>query len=66
MDRAVVEGGAMVAAGALVAPRKVVKVGELWSGTPARLARRLKPEELDYMRWVPDHYRRLAEEYRGC
>jgi carbonic anhydrase/acetyltransferase-like protein (isoleucine patch superfamily) len=65
MDRAVVEGGAMVAAGALVTPRKVVKAGELWSGTPARFSRVLKPEELDYMRWVPEHYRRRAEEYCG-
>jgi carbonic anhydrase/acetyltransferase-like protein (isoleucine patch superfamily) len=65
MDRAIVETGAMVAAGALVAPRKVVKAGELWSGTPARFLRHLKPEEQDYMRFVPDHYRKLAEEYRG-
>jgi carbonic anhydrase/acetyltransferase-like protein (isoleucine patch superfamily) len=64
MDRAIVESGAMVAAGALVTPRKIVKAGELWAGTPARFARRLKPEELDYMRWVPAHYRQLAEEYR--
>jgi carbonic anhydrase/acetyltransferase-like protein (isoleucine patch superfamily) len=65
MDRAVVESGAMVAAGAVVTPRKRVKSGELWAGTPARFSRALKPEEIDYMRWVPDHYRRLAEEYRS-
>ena len=65
MDRVVVEGGAMVAAGAVVTPRKRVKAGELWAGTPARFSRALKPEELDYMRWVPGHYRRLAEEYRS-
>jgi carbonic anhydrase/acetyltransferase-like protein (isoleucine patch superfamily) len=65
MDRAIVESSAMVAAGALVAPRKVVKAGELWSGAPARLARQLKPEELDYMRWVPRHYAELAEEYKA-
>jgi len=64
MDRAVVESGAMVAAGAVVTPRKVVRAGELWAGTPARYSRALKPEELDYMRWVPGHYRRLAEEYK--
>ena len=65
MDRAVVEAGAMVAAGAVVTPRKVVRAGELWAGTPARYSRALKLEELDYMRWVPGHYRRLAEEYRS-
>ena len=66
MDRAVVEGGAMVAAGAVVTPRKRVRAGELWAGTPARFSRALKPEELEYMRWVPAHYRRLAQEYRGA
>ena len=65
MDRAIVESGALVAAGALVAPRKVVKAGELWSGSPARFSRHLKLEEHAYMRWVPEHYRRLAEEYRA-
>ena len=64
MDRAVVQSGAMVAAGAVVTPRKVVASGELWSGTPARFSRALKPEETAYMRWVPEHYRRLAEEYK--
>jgi len=55
----------MVAAGAVVTPRKRVKSGELWAGTPARFARVLKPEEQEYMRWVTAHYRELAEEYRG-
>jgi len=65
MDRAVVEGGAMVAAGAVVTPRKRVKAGELWAGTPARFARALTAEEQRYIRWVPEHYRELAEEYRN-
>ena len=63
MDRAVVESGAMVAAGAVVTPRKRVGSGELWAGTPARFARALKPEEVQYMRWVSEHYRALAAEY---
>jgi gamma-carbonic anhydrase len=65
MDRAIVESGAMVAAGAVVTPRKLVKAGELWSGTPARLLRPVKAEEREYMRWVAAHYRELAEEYRA-
>ena len=65
MDHAVVESGAMVAAGALVPPRKRVKSGELWAGTPARFSRVLKPEEIDYMRWVPRHYAELAAEYQA-
>ena len=66
MDHAVVQSGAMVAVDAMLTPRKIVKSGELWSGTPARYSRDLKPEEVEYMRWVPEHYRRLAEEYRSA
>jgi carbonic anhydrase/acetyltransferase-like protein (isoleucine patch superfamily) len=55
----------MVAAGAVVTPRKLVKTGELWAGTPARFSRPLKPEEREYMRWVPAHYREIAAEYRS-
>jgi gamma-carbonic anhydrase len=65
MDRAVVESGAMVAAGAVVTPRKRVLAGELWAGAPARHLRALKPEETAYMRWVQQHYLRRAEEYRS-
>ena len=65
MDQAVVEGGGMVAAGAVVTPRKRVPAGQLWAGTPARFARAIKPEEREYMRWVATHYRALAEEYRA-
>jgi gamma-carbonic anhydrase len=65
MDRAVVESGAMVAAGAVVTPRKRVPAGELWAGTPARFSRAVKPDEQAYMRWVAAHYRALAEEYKA-
>lgn len=64
MDGATVQSGAMVAAGAVVTPRKLVKTGELWAGTPARFSRALKPEEIEYIRWVPGHYRRLAAVYK--
>ena len=65
MDRAIVAGGAMVAAGAVVTPRKHVGAGELWAGTPARRLRRVTPAEADYMRWVQRHYLKRAEEYRA-
>jgi gamma-carbonic anhydrase len=64
LDRAVVETGAMVAAGAVVTPRKRVAAGQLWAGAPARPMRPLKPEERAYMRWVQQHYLRRAEAYR--
>ncbi len=53
----------MVAAGAVVTPRKRVKAGQLWAGAPARCARDLTPEEAEYMRWVQQHYLERAAEY---
>jgi carbonic anhydrase/acetyltransferase-like protein (isoleucine patch superfamily) len=64
MDGAVVEGGAMVAAGALVTPGKHVPTGELWSGSPARLMRELRTDELEYMKDAARHYASLGQTYR--
>jgi gamma-carbonic anhydrase len=64
MDKAVVEGGAMVAAGALITPRKRVPAGEVWAGTPAKLLRALSDEEAAY---IPDsvaHYVRLGQAHK--
>ena len=65
MDRAIAESGGMVAAGAVVTPRKRIGAGELWAGAPARRARAIKPEEAEYMRGVQRHYLRRAAEYRA-
>jgi carbonic anhydrase/acetyltransferase-like protein (isoleucine patch superfamily) len=64
MDGAVVEGGAWVAAGAVVTPGKRVPKGQLWAGTPARYLRDVTPEEALYIERLPQQYARLAGEYR--
>ena len=64
MDGAVVESGAMVAAGALVTPRKVVKAGELWSGSPAKFMRKLDDAEIAYIGESSAHYARLGAMFR--
>lgn len=46
LDGAVVEENSMVAAGAVVTPGTVVKTGELWSGSPAKMVRKVTAEEL--------------------
>jgi len=63
MDEAVVEGGAMVAAGALLTPRKRVPSGELWSGSPAKKMRELSQGERDYIPYSAGNYARLAAAY---
>ncbi len=63
MDGAHVEAGAMVAAGALVSPRKTIPSGELWGGTPARYMRDLTPEEKQNITSSAEHYVRLSQIY---
>jgi gamma-carbonic anhydrase len=65
LDEAVIEGGAMVAAGAVVTPRKRVPKGELWAGNPARKLRDLTQADLDFFPVSADNYVRLSKEYMG-
>ena len=65
MDLAVVEGGAMVAAGALVTPRKRVAKGELWGGNPAKRLRELKPEDMEVFAHIGQSYVDLGAAYRA-
>jgi carbonic anhydrase/acetyltransferase-like protein (isoleucine patch superfamily) len=64
LDGAVVRSGGMLAAGAVLTPRKVVGAGELWAGNPARLLRTLNDEEVEGMAASAIRYVALAERYR--
>lgn len=64
LDGAVVKSGGMLAAGAVLTPRKVVGDGELWAGNPARMLRRLNDEEREGMAVSGIRYVALAERYR--
>ncbi|MEO1190285.1 MAG: gamma carbonic anhydrase family protein [Pseudomonadota bacterium] len=63
MDEVVVESGAMVAAGALVTPRKRVPSGQLWAGSPAKYLRDLTDAEKAMMVESPRYYAELAATY---
>jgi len=64
MDAAVVERGAMVAAGALVTPNKRVPAGELWAGSPAAFKRRISPEEAAMFAETAPRYVEYGQIYR--
>lgn len=66
MDGARVEKHAMVAAGALVTPGKVVASGELWGGVPAVFMRKLTVKEKNDIVVSADHYMALARSYRSA
>ena len=55
---------AMVAAGALVPPRKIVRRGELWAGNPAQKLRDLNEKDYEMFRRVAAGYVELARSYR--
>lgn len=64
MDGSVVEGFAMLAAGALLTPGKRVPKGQLWAGRPAKYMRDLSDEEIAYIKWSAPHYVELGQEHK--
>ncbi len=64
LDGAHVEGYAMLAAGALLAPRKVIPAGQLWAGTPAKFLRELTPADRAEFDPRAAQYAALGQEYR--
>ena len=64
MDDCIVENGAMVAAGALVTPGKIVKANEVWAGSPAKKLRDINQNDLDFFAINRTRYERLASEYQ--
>lgn len=64
MDGAVVESFAMVAAGSLVTPNKIVRRNELWMGSPARCVRTLTDADLAHMKENAAEYRMVAANYQ--
>lgn len=64
LDGALIQTRAMVAAGALVSPGKVIETGWLWAGVPAKPVRKLSDDELAYLAWSATHYATLAKSYQ--
>ncbi|MCB1754354.1 MAG: gamma carbonic anhydrase family protein [Gammaproteobacteria bacterium] len=64
LDKAVIEDGVMVGAGAVVGPGKRLESGYLYVGAPARKARSLSDSEKTFLRYVAENYARLKDKYR--
>jgi len=65
LDEAVIETRAMLAAGAMLTPKKRVRSGEMWAGSPARFLRRLSEEELASWPQTVENYRARGQIYRA-
>ena len=65
MDGARVCRGAMLGAGSLVSPGKVLEGGYLWLGSPARRVRPLTEREQAYLEYSAAYYVALARRHAG-
>lgn len=63
LDDAVIEREGMLAAGALLTPKKRLPSGELWGGNPAKLLRPLKQAEKEFFPQSAENYVQLGQEY---
>jgi carbonic anhydrase/acetyltransferase-like protein (isoleucine patch superfamily) len=63
MDLSVVNENAMLAAGSLLPPEKIIPSGELWGGRPAKFMRKLTNEEIAFIQISADNYSLLAMQY---
>lgn len=63
MDGAVVEDRVVIAAGALVTPKKHLRSGFLYGGSPAREMRKLNDAEMSYFRYSAANYVKLKDQY---
>jgi len=65
MDKCIIEHHAMVAAGAVVPPKKHIKTGELWLGNPAKKVRDLTKKQMADLEYSANHYVKLTEMYKN-
>jgi carbonic anhydrase/acetyltransferase-like protein (isoleucine patch superfamily) len=66
MDGCEIEGGGMLAAGALLPPGRKILAGQLWAGRPARYVRDLSAEELAGQQAGVSHYVALAKAHAAA
>ena len=63
LGRSKIGRGCLIAAGAVVPPGLEVPDGMTVMGVPGKIVRPVKPDELQYMQWLRDHYVQLAQKY---
>lgn len=61
LDGATVGEGAVIEAGAVVSPGKTIPAGEVWGGVPAKMVRKVSPDEADTLAKSVDAISDLAK-----
>ncbi len=62
LDGAIVEDYVMLAAGSVVTPGKTLTSHSLWLGSPAKKARDLTEQEIEFLHYSAQHYVRLKND----
>jgi carbonic anhydrase/acetyltransferase-like protein (isoleucine patch superfamily) len=63
MDGVTVESNVIIGAGSLVTPGKTLTSGYLWLGSPARRARPLTDQELEFLGYSANYYVQLKNQH---
>jgi carbonic anhydrase/acetyltransferase-like protein (isoleucine patch superfamily) len=63
LDDAIIEEQVIVGAGSVIAPGKRLESRGLYVGSPARRARDLRPEEVEFLSYSASHYVKLKDDY---
>jgi len=63
LDGAIIRSKVLLGAGSLVPEGKVLDGGYLWLGRPAKKARELTEEEMNYFQYSANHYVKLKNDY---
>ncbi|MFO9034227.1 gamma carbonic anhydrase family protein [Legionella pneumophila serogroup 1] len=63
LDSAHIQRHAMIAAGSIVPPGKILKSGYLYLGSPAQAVRKLTAKEIEQIEYSAGHYIRLKNKY---
>ena len=63
MDGVIIHSNTFIGAGTLVPPNKELEGGYLWTGSPARRARKLSEDEIESIEYSSQHYYRLKNRY---
>ena len=63
LDGAIVEDDVMIGAGSLVPPRKVLKSGYLYVGSPVQQVRALTEKEMEFLPYSAQNYVKVKDNY---
>lgn len=64
LDDVVIENDVMIGAGSLVPPRKILKSGYLYVGSPVQQIRPLTEKELEFLPYSAQHYVKVMNNYK--